>query len=669
MPHDVPVQELMDSARSEVKRWGGTEPTLTHVAYVLARRWPKEFEVTFGGDGADRITELLRSGRFVGTEADTSALLAGEGGRSAILTQLRDRLDATVPVTADQVADEPDAEPSAEGKADELPKSDDDEPRLPAGLGPIAAVETSARAVEARTIAAQLTRIEPVTVAIVADHGVGRTHLLGEIAQLVAGLPDPPRMLRLAPDTVIANPSATLEQAMKSASGPTIIVIDDFDDLAMLSSQAPDMDLIRTIDRSRFKPGVRLALVITPRYVSRLAVLSSALADALEQVLIHELDEETVAQIVRERGNAIAVARGLTVDDAAFAAALTPASPIDASVHPGLAISRLDLACAHAVLAGSPTVDIAHLVSGSTGARRDSTTTALDVALTEAVKGQPDAVLRVARRLAITRRNLDLRPERPNGVFLFAGPTGVGKTELARAIALHEFGGLDRLIRLDMSEYSQEWALSRIAGPAPGYVGSTEPESWLTTKVAAAPHSVILLDEIEKAHPTIWNTFLQVFDAGRLTDGRGVTADFRDTVVIMTSNLGVREASRRTAGFGEDLSNGARERQLAEIRARMAPELLNRLDDIILFEPLSVESILEIAENELTRMRVRLSSSGWDVTLDDGVAEWLAQTGYDPNYGARHLQRNIETELLSLLADLTERTVRIRRNGEHLEVV
>lgn len=285
------------------------------------------------------------------------------------------------------------------------------------------------------------------------------------------------------------------------------------------------------------------------------------------------------------------------------------------------------------------------------------------------VRGQDHVIESVVDRLAITRQGLDLRPHRPNGVFLFAGPTGVGKTELATQIAIAEYGGSDHLIRLDMSEYAErEFGVARLVGSAPGYAGHSEPSSWLTTRVRANPRSVILLDEIEKADPGVWSTFLQVFDSGRLTDGRGTTADFSETIVIMTSNLGAREASAVPAGFGDRLHEGAT-RQLSVIKAALSPELLNRIDEVILFDPLSMEAIEDIAESELAALVGRISSSGWNVEYDPDVPRWLAETGYDAAFGARHLQRNIEREFLGLLVRSGSRALRVAVRDARLVTV
>jgi hypothetical protein len=291
--------------------------------------------------------------------------------------------------------------------------------------------------------------------------------------------------------------------------------------------------------------------------------------------------------------------------------------------------------------------------------KRDVNPTNLREMLKGVVRGQDRAVERIADRLAITRTGLDLRPERPNGVFLFAGPTGVGKTELARQIAIAEYGGSDHLLRLDMSEYGEyAFGLARLVGSAPGYAGHSDPESWLTTRVRANPHSVILLDEIEKAHPAVWNTFLQVFDSGTLTDGRGQTASFADAIIVMTSNLGAREASASPVGFGDRTEAGSI-RQLAVLKEQLAPELINRIDEIILFDPLPLDAIQEIAVAELAAAVARISTLGWTIEYDGSVPHWIAHTDYDPTYGARHLHRNIERRFIGLLTRSDGRSLRI----------
>jgi ATP-dependent Clp protease ATP-binding subunit ClpA len=247
----------------------------------------------------------------------------------------------------------------------------------------------------------------------------------------------------------------------------------------------------------------------------------------------------------------------------------------------------------------------------------------------------------------------DLRPNRPDGVFLLAGASGTGKTAFARALAEFLYGSESRLIGLDMSEYSHDWAVSRLTGPMPGYVGSDKPEGWLTTRVRRQPESLILLDEIEKSHPTVWNTFLQVFNDGRLTDGQGREADFSRTVIVMTSNLGSENFRRKhPLGFHSgDATTEAAERTLEAVKQAMPPEFINRIDAVVMFKPLGPEVIHEIARREVSGALERLRERGYDTDVPADVVAFIAADGYEPAFGARHLHRSIERHLLQTLVD------------------
>jgi len=255
--------------------------------------------------------------------------------------------------------------------------------------------------------------------------------------------------------------------------------------------------------------------------------------------------------------------------------------------------------------------------------------------LHERVVGQDEAIEAVATALRRSRAGLQ-DPDRPIGSFLFLGPTGVGKTELARALAEFMFDSQDAMIRIDMSEYMEKHSVSRLVGAPPGYVGYEE-GGQLTEAVRRRPYSVVLLDEIEKAHPDVFNTLLQVMDDGRLTDGQGRTVDFKNTVLIMTSNLAVPADAGDTA------------LRMALIE-HFKPEFINRLDDIVRFESLTREQISEIVELQVARVVERVAERGVHITLTEQALELLGNMGYDPTYGARPLRRVIQKQLTDRLA-------------------
>ncbi|HEY4895680.1 MAG TPA: ATP-dependent chaperone ClpB [Solirubrobacteraceae bacterium] len=260
--------------------------------------------------------------------------------------------------------------------------------------------------------------------------------------------------------------------------------------------------------------------------------------------------------------------------------------------------------------------------------------------LHERVIGQAEAIDAVATALRRSRAGLQ-DPDRPIGTFLFLGPTGVGKTELARALAEFMFDSQDAMVRIDMSEYMEKHSVSRLVGAPPGYVGYEE-GGQLTEAVRRRPYAVVLLDEIEKAHPDVFNTLLQVMDDGRLTDGQGRTVDFKNTVLIMTSNIRVGEGTE---------SPGSEDTQIrAALLESFKPEFINRLDDIVRFEALSRAQLSEIVGLQVAQVIERLAERGIEVTLTDAARELLGDLGYDPAYGARPLRRVIQKQLVDRLA-------------------
>jgi ATP-dependent Clp protease ATP-binding subunit ClpB len=266
----------------------------------------------------------------------------------------------------------------------------------------------------------------------------------------------------------------------------------------------------------------------------------------------------------------------------------------------------------------------------------------LDEILHERVVGQEEAVRLVAD--AIIRARSGIRdPHRPIGSFIFLGPTGVGKTELAKTLAAALFDSEDNMVRLDMSEYQERHTVSRMLGAPPGYVGYDE-GGQLTEAVRRKPYSVVLFDEIEKAHPDVFNTLLQVLDDGRITDAQGRTVDFRNTVIIMTSNIGSQHLLDGVTSHGE-IKPDARDAVLAELRHHFRPEFLNRVDDIVLFTPLALPQIERIVDLLFDQVRDRLAEQRITVELTDAARKFIARRGFDPVYGARPLHRYISHEV------------------------
>jgi ATP-dependent Clp protease ATP-binding subunit ClpC len=269
------------------------------------------------------------------------------------------------------------------------------------------------------------------------------------------------------------------------------------------------------------------------------------------------------------------------------------------------------------------------------------------------IVGQQDAIVAVSKAIRRTRAGLK-DPKRPSGSFIFLGPSGVGKTETAKALAEFLFGEEAALIQLDMSEYMEKHTVSRLIGSPPGYVGYDE-GGQLTEAVRRKPFSVVLFDEIEKAHPDVFNTLLQILEDGRLTDAQGRTVDFKNTVIIMTSNLGTRDIRKSSIGFHTEDSRDTYERMRAkvqdELKKHFRPEFLNRIDDTIVFHELTLEEVKEIVDFMLVRVKNQLDAQGLDLVLTDDAKGFLGTRGYDPELGARPLRRSIQRLLEDPLSE------------------
>ena len=279
----------------------------------------------------------------------------------------------------------------------------------------------------------------------------------------------------------------------------------------------------------------------------------------------------------------------------------------------------------------------------------------LEEVLHDRIVGQEEAVKAVSK--AIRRGRVGLKdPKRPVGSFIFLGPTGVGKTELCKALAEAMFGDENSIIRFDMSEYMEKHTVSKFVGSPPGYVGYDE-GGQLTEKVRRKPYSVVLFDEIEKAHPDVFNMLLQILEDGQLTDSQGRKIDFKNTVIIMTSNVGARLITERQTNLGFTVStqgadfNKLKEVVMGELKNTFKPEFLNRVDDIIVFNKLSDKDIKEIAKRMLKNLSSRVNSLGISINFTDNAIEAISKAGFDETYGARPLRRAIQSKIEDKLSE------------------
>ena len=516
---------------------------------------------------------------------------------------------------------------------------------------------------------------------LVGEPGVGKTAVAEGLALKVARgeAPEELRQKRIVSLDIPAMLAGTkyrgdFEERVKSVlrdvkrAGDVILFIDELHTIIGAGSAEGAIDAANILKPALGRGEIQIIGATTPEEYRRHIEKDAALERRFQPVTVAEPGREQTLEMLRSLRPGLEAHHGLPISDAALEAAYSlSVRYIGDRFLPDKAIDLLDEAAAGVHISGGretpvDAADIARVVSLWTGIpvtgldRSESERLRhLEEELKQRIIGQDEAVAAVAR--AIRRSRVGLRdPGRPVGSFLFLGPTGVGKTELCRALAATVYGDEKAVIRLDMSEYMEKHSVSRLIGSPPGYVGY-EDGGQLTEKVRRRPWSVVLFDEIEKAHEDVWGILLQILDDGHLTDSTGRCVDFRNTVIVMTSNVGAKAIteSRSPLGFADGAAQGdaaMRDRVMEELRATFRPEFLNRVDETIVFHRLGREELTAITENLVREVQKRFEALGLGLQIPGETLRFLADTGSDEKFGARPLRRAVQHSLEDRAAEL-----------------
>ncbi len=552
---------------------------------------------------------------------------------------------------------------------------------------------------EVRRVMQTLTRRTKNNPVLIGDAGVGKTAIVEGLAQLLVAGDVPPmlagkRVLALNMGDLLAGArfrgefeerlKSVIEEAQASA-GEIVLFVDEIHSVVGAGTGSDgSLDAANMMKPALARGDLQVVGATTPEEYRRFIERDSALERRFTPIWIEEPDQEAANEMLQSLRSNYENHHNVTFSDAAIRAAvkLSDRYITDRNL-PDKAVDLIDEAAAKARIERSRKLpvdgnenghppetleiderDVAKLISERVGVPLDQLVEEeidkllkLEDRLHERVIGQDRAVGTLAD--AVRRGRMGLKDAtRPTGVFLFMGPTGVGKTELAKALAEFMFDDPNHIIRLDMSEYSEQHSSARMIGAPPGYVGYDD-AGQLTEAVRRRPYSVVLLDEIEKAHPSVYDNMLQIFDDGRLTDGHGRTVDFTNTIIIMTSNLGTSDQNRTSLGFAASSgvddqggfdSPGLTKRHQDALKSRFAPEFLNRIDEIIVFDPLGRTEIDQIVKKFVRQVEERLEDRNITIDLTKAAIDWLATRGYDSWMGARPMARAIQRYIESPLA-------------------
>lgn len=504
---------------------------------------------------------------------------------------------------------------------------------------------------------------------LIGDPGVGKSAIVEGIAIRIAtgNIPQMLRGKRLVSLDIASVVAGTryrgdFEKRLKGimneiASNPDVILfIDEFHTMVGAGGGSGSLDAANILKPALARGEIQCIGATTLDEFRKIVEKDGALDRRFQKVVVEPASVRQTLSILERMCPRYEQYHGVSYSEDALEACVgMSARYVTERCLPDKALDIMDEAGSMVRLRGGRNVrreDVAEVVSKMTGIPVNSVARSererllrMEAQLGRRVVGQDDAVNGVVR--AIRRNRAGIKdPARPVGSFLFAGPTGVGKTRLAKALAEYLFDSEDNMVRIDMSEYSEKFNVSRLIGAPPGYVGYDE-GGQLSEKVRRKPYSVVLLDEIEKAHPDVFNLLLQVLDDGRLTDSDGNTVDFRNTILIMTSNVGSRELDEYGSGVGfatagRKVGDNRRSVLNKALKRTFPPEFLNRIDDVIYFNSLNGESIADIVDIELKALRDRVLATGYRIDIAPSVRKFIAEAGFDPSYGARPLRRVIQ---------------------------